>query len=51
MQTGFLSGRFIGENARLIYDILHATEEEQTPGLLMLIDFKNTFDSVLWEFL
>ena len=43
MQTGFLSGRFIGENARLIYDILHITEEKQIPGLLMLIDFEKAF--------
>ena len=51
MQTGFLSGRFIGENARLIYDILHITEEKQIPGLLMLIDFEKAFDSVSWDFL
>ena len=51
MQTGFLSGRFIGENARLIYDILHSTEENQIPGLLMLIEFEKAFDSVSWDFL
>ena len=28
MQKGFLSGRFIGKNAHLIYDILHITEEK-----------------------
>ena len=51
MQTGFLSGRFIGENAHLINDILHSTEEKQIPGLLMLIDFEKAFDSVSWDFL
>ena len=51
MQTGFLSGRLIGENARLIYDILHSTEEKQIPGLLVLIDFEKAFDSVSWDFL
>ena len=50
-KAGFLSGRFIGENARLIYDILHATEEKQIPGLLMLIDFEKAFDCVSWGFL
>ena len=46
MQTGFLSGRFIGKNVHLIYDILHAMEEKQILGLLMLIDFEKAFDSV-----
>ena len=50
-QTGFVAGRFIGENTRLIYDILHYTEKENIPGLLMLIDFEKAFDSVSWDFL
>ena len=48
-QTGFLTGRYIGENARLVYDILHETEKNKIPGLLMLID--SAFDSVSWSFL
>ena len=50
-QTRFVAGRFIGENSRLIYDILHYTEKENIPGRLMLIDFEKAFDSVSWEFL
>ena len=50
-QTGFLPGRFIGENTRLIYDLLHFTERENIPGLLVLIDFKKAFDMVSWSFL
>ena len=50
-QTGFVAGKFIGENSRLIYDILHYTEKENIPLLLMLIDFEKAFDSVSWEFL
>ena len=45
-QSGFMRGRFIGENTRLIYDIIHYTKEENIPGLLMLIDFQKAFDSV-----
>jgi hypothetical protein len=33
-QTGFIPGRYIGENCRLIYDILHFTEENDIPGIL-----------------
>ena len=34
-QTGFISGRYLGENIRLIYDIMHNTEEQNTPDLLL----------------
>ena len=42
----FLPGRFIGENTRLIYDLLHFTEKENVPGLLVFIDFQKAVDSV-----
>ena len=50
MQTGFLSGRLIGESTCLISDILHMTEEKQIPRVLMLIDFEKAFDSVPRDF-
>ena len=50
-QTGFIPGRFIGENTRLIYDILFHTELNDLPGLLLLIDFEKAFDSVSWKFI
>ena len=50
-QSGFMTGRFIGENTRLIYDLMHYTQNENIPGLLMLIDFQKAFDSVSWKFL
>ena len=50
-QAGFVKGRFIGENTRLIYDLMHFTEKHKIPGLLMLIDFEKAFDSVSWKFL
>ena len=50
-QTGFLKGRYIGENIRLLYDTLLYTEAEQIPGLLLMIDFAKAFDSVSWKFI
>ena len=50
-QSGFISGRFIGENTRLIYDLIHYTKTNDIPGLLMLIDFQKAFDCVSWTFL
>jgi exonuclease III len=49
-QTGFIKGRFIAENIRLIYDIMQYTEQHQIPGLLFLVDFEKAFDSVSWTF-
>ena len=50
-QTGFIAGRYIGENIRNLYDILHYTEKNQIPGLLLLIDFEKAFDSISWTFI
>jgi hypothetical protein len=49
-QTGFMKGRYIGENTRYIYDLMSYTEENNIPGLLMLIDFEKAFDSISWSF-
>ena len=49
-QTGFISGRYIGKNTRLIYDIMNYTEVETIPGLLLIIDFEKAFDSISWQF-
>ena len=50
-QKGFLKGRYIGDNIRLLYDLLVYTEKENIPGLLLMIDFEKAFDSVSWSFL
>ena len=50
-QTGFITGRYIGENIRTLYDLLHYTEKHKIPGLLLLIDFEKAFDSVAWTFI
>ena len=50
-QTRFIAGRYMGENTRLVYDVMHFTEENNVPRLLLLIDFEKAFDSVSWSFL
>ena len=50
-QNGFMKDRFIGENTRLLYDLMHYLEENDKQGLLLLIDFEKAFDSVEWDFL
>ena len=43
-QKGFLKGRYIGENTRLIYDVLHITKDKNIPGILLMIDFHRMND-------
>ena len=50
-QTGFLKGRFIGENIRLIDSIIKYTAAKNIPGLLLFLDFEKAFDTVEWSFL
>ena len=50
-QTGFLKGRFIGENIRLIDNIINYASQKNIPGLLLFIDFEKAFDSLEWSFI
>ena len=50
-QTGFLKGRFIGENIRLIDCIIQYATEKNIPGLLLFIDFEKPVDSLEWSFI
>lgn len=50
-QSAFIKNRFIGDNTRLIYDIMNTTEDKKIPGLLVSIDFEKAFDSLSWKFL
>ena len=45
-QTGFMKGRFIGENTRLIDGIIQYAARHNAPGLLLFIDFEKAFDSL-----
>ena len=44
-------GRFIGENIRLISEILHFTAQQNLEGIALFIDFEKAFDSLEWDFL
>ena len=50
-KTGFLKGRFIGENITLIDGVINHTAARNIPGLLIFLDFKEAFDSVEWSFI
>ena len=50
-QTGFIKGRYIGENIITLLNILEYTEEEDIPALLVFVDYEKAFDSVEWSFI
>ena len=50
-QTGFLKGRFIGENIRLVDGVIKHAAAKNIPGLLLFLDFEKAFDTVEWSFI
>ena len=50
-QKGFVQNRFIGENIRLIHDIMTECENENKQGTLILVDFEKAFDTLDWTFI
>ena len=50
-QTGFIKDGYIGENIRLINDILEQTVAQNIPGILLQLDFKKAFDTIEWKFI
>ena len=50
-QTGFIKGRFVGENIRLIDSIICYAKEKNIPGLLYFLDFEKAFDTIEWPFI
>ena len=45
-----MANRFIGDNIRLVYDLISYLERENLPGLFLCLDFEKNLDSVgiLW---
>ena len=50
-ETGFMKGRYIGQNIRLINDIMEQTEIQNISGIRLLVDFWKAFDTVEWDFI
>ena len=45
-QTGFIKGRYIGENIRTIQEIIEHVKSNNTAGLILFTDFQKAFDSI-----
>ena len=50
-QTGFIKGRFIGENIHHLESVICFTKENKIPGLNLFLDFEKAFDTLEWTFI
>lgn len=50
-QAAYVKGRFIGNNIRLVEDIIEYANKYNTKGILMFLDFKKCFDSIEHKFI
>ena len=50
-QSGFIRGRNIGDNTRLMFDIIDYANCKKVPGAVPSIDLRKAFDSLKWSFI
>ena len=50
-QTGFLKGRYIGENLLELVSIIEWCEKDRVSALIVSFDFEKAFDKVEWNVL
>jgi len=50
-QKGFLKDRYIGENTRLVYDIIAYLNCQKQTGIILLADFEKAFDTLEWDYI
>ena len=50
-QKAYIPGRYIAECTRNTYDLFNYAKVNNTPGMLLMIDFEKAFDSVDFWFL
>ena len=50
-QTGFMKGRFIGENIVTLLDIIDYCEKNGIEAVLISVDFEKAFDQLDWDFI
>jgi len=50
-QTGYIKGRYIGNNARHVLDIFELVNSQNMSGAIVSLDFQKAFDSLEWNFM
>ena len=50
-QTAYIRNRYMGNNIRLVEDLIEHFDNNRKKGLLFMADFKKAFDSLDWKFM
>ena len=50
-QNGFVKGRNIGDNIRLMFDIIDYANWKNVSGAVLSVDLRKAFDSLKWPFI
>ena len=50
-QTAYIKNRYMGNNIRLVEDILEYYDHMEKKGLIFMADFTKAFDSLEWDFM
>ena len=50
-QTAYIKGRYIGQNIRLIQDVIDYADDEELEGAILFMDFSKAFDTLERNFL
>ena len=50
-QSGFIKGRFIGDNTRLMSDVMAYLRHEKRSGIFLSLDIEGAFNTVSWKFI
>jgi len=50
-QSAYVKNRYIGNNIRLVDDIIHYAGYKNIGGCILFLDFKKAFDSVNWKYI
>ena len=48
-QAGYIKGRNIGNNIRIVEDLIHYAKLNNTDCIICAVDFEKAFDSLSWE--
>jgi len=49
-QIGFIKDRYIGQNIRLLSDLMEYIDAKKISGIFLFVDFEKAFDSIEWSF-
>ncbi len=50
-QTAYIRNRYMGNNIRLVEDVINHYDCLQKEGLIFMVDFQKAFDSLEWNFM